>query len=225
MAKDKKQNNEQAPISASPERKPRKKLGTKLPFSPKIRTPNVNKVFVVGAQLGLILIRTEKQNTKDDAFTNDAIKLIEDETSGVASQLNLIKICNRRESQLMDKAIMQTTNYASQWFISIVEDTENTETFRREHVDKFIHFLNNITWKYPQQFAFQGDETKHVNGSIIGTWDMYILNMDITSILKHYLYDDVGYFLEDKEAVAAVFAKSMTENKVRECLAFHWLNA
>jgi len=39
MAKDKKQNNEQAPISASPERKPRKKLGTKLPFSPKIRTP------------------------------------------------------------------------------------------------------------------------------------------------------------------------------------------
>jgi len=39
------------------------------------------------------------------------------------------------------------------------------------------------------------------------------------------LYDDVGYFLEDKEAVAAVFAKSMTENKVRECLAFHWLNA
>jgi len=53
----------------------------------------VNKVFVVGAQLGLILIRMEKQNSKDDAFTNDAIKLIEDETSGVASQLNLIKIC------------------------------------------------------------------------------------------------------------------------------------
>ena len=50
MAKDKKQNNEQAPISASPERKPRKKLGTNLLFSPKIRTPNVNKVFVVGAQ-------------------------------------------------------------------------------------------------------------------------------------------------------------------------------
>jgi hypothetical protein len=125
----------------------------------------------------------------------------------------------------MDKAIMQTANYASQWFISIVEDTENTETVRRKHVDKFIDFLNNITWKYPQRFAFQGDETKHVNGSITGTWDMYLLNMDITSILKHYLYDDVGYFLEDKEAVTAVFAKSISANEVRECLAFHWLNA
>ncbi len=39
-------------------------------------------------------------------------------------------------------------------------------------------------------------------------------------LIKKVLYDDVGYFLEDKEAVAAVFAKSMTENKVRECLAF-----
>jgi hypothetical protein len=58
------------------------------------KVPNTNKVFVVGTLLGLILIHTERQNSKDDAFTNNAIKMIEDEESGVATKLN-IKICSR----------------------------------------------------------------------------------------------------------------------------------
>jgi len=42
-----------------------------------------------------------------------AIKLVEDETTGVASKLNIIKICSRRQSKLIDQALMQTSNYPS----------------------------------------------------------------------------------------------------------------
>jgi len=65
-------------------KKGRKTLsGQKLCFSPRTKVPNTNKVFVVGVSLGLILIRTERQNNKDDAFTNNAVKMIEDEDSFV----------------------------------------------------------------------------------------------------------------------------------------------
>ncbi len=79
--------------TVSSPKKGRKSLsGQKLCFSPRTKVPNTNKVFVVGVSLGLILIRTERQNNKDDAFTNNAVKMIEDEDSGVASKLNIIKI-------------------------------------------------------------------------------------------------------------------------------------
>jgi hypothetical protein len=38
-----------------------------------VKSPSINKVFVVGAQLGLILIRTERQKIKNDAFTKGRI--------------------------------------------------------------------------------------------------------------------------------------------------------
>jgi hypothetical protein len=74
--------------------------GQKLSFSLRTKVPNTNKVFVVGVSLGLFLIRTERQNNKDDAFTNNAVKMIEDEGSGVASKLNVIKICSRCDETL-----------------------------------------------------------------------------------------------------------------------------
>ncbi len=43
-----------------------------------------------------------------------AIKLIEDETTGVASKLNIIKICSRPQSKLIDQALMQTSINMSQ---------------------------------------------------------------------------------------------------------------
>ena len=55
-----------------------------------------------------------------------AIKLIEDETTGVASKLNIIKICSRRQSKLIDQALMQTSNHPSRWFVSIVPEEKNT---------------------------------------------------------------------------------------------------
>ncbi len=169
----------------SPVKKKRKNIsGGNLPFSPRTRQPNVNKVFVTGTKLGLILIRTERQNNKDDAFTNNAIKLLEDENSEDASRLKIIKICSRRQSQQIDKAIMQTSAYPSIWFVSIIEETTNTAEYRREHTEAIIKFLNEIQWKYPQTFMFSGDETKLVNGTITGTWDMYLLNRDITSVIK-----------------------------------------
>jgi len=52
--------------------------------------------------------------------------LIEDETTGVASKLNIIKICSRRQSKLIDQALMQTSYYPSRWFVSIVPEEKNT---------------------------------------------------------------------------------------------------
>jgi hypothetical protein len=37
-----------------------------------MKTPNVNKVYVVGAKLGWILLRTQCFNNIDDAFTHTA---------------------------------------------------------------------------------------------------------------------------------------------------------
>jgi hypothetical protein len=50
--------------------------------------------------------------------------MIEDETSGDAPKLQIIKICSRQE---LDKAILQISLYASQGFVSILEEEENTE--------------------------------------------------------------------------------------------------
>jgi hypothetical protein len=198
-------------------------VGQKLPFSPRTKIPNINKVFVVGTKLGLILIRTERQTSKDDAFTNNAIKMIEDEDSGVASRLNIIKICSRRQSQLIDKPVLQSSAYHSQWFVSITGEENNTTEFRREHVDNFIQFLNDTEWKYPQTFTFTADETKISNEKIIGTLDMYLLNSDIAAILKQYVYDDLGDFLEDQDGIDAVFGPKCTVDQARNYLKDAWI--
>jgi hypothetical protein len=197
-------------------------VGQKLPFSPRTKVPNVNKVFVLGTQLGIVLIRTEKQNSKDDAFTNNAIKMIEDVESGVAARLNIIKICSRRQSQLIDKAILQSSAYHSQWFVSITEEINNNESYRREHVDKFIQFLNEIEWKWPQQFAFAGDETKVENNGVTSTLDMYLLNVDIAAILRQYVFDELSHFLEDKDAISGCFGTKCTPDQARDYLKDAW---
>jgi len=201
----------------------RKPIGKVLQYSPRERITRVNKVFVVGTQFGIILLRTEKQNSKDDAYTNDVIKMIEDETSGVATKLQIIKICSRRQSQLLDKAILQTSVYPSQWFVSIKEEEDNTHTTRKEHADKFINFLNGAPWKYPQLFTFAGDETKVINDKIIGTLDEYLLNQDIASILKTYIFEDFETFLEDEEAINQVFGGKPTANQARNWLVDGWI--
>jgi len=210
--------------TVSSPKKGRKSLsGQKLCFSPRTKVPNTNKVFVVGVSLGLILIRTERQNNKDDAFTNNAVKMIEDEDSGVASKLNIIKICSRRQSQLVDKAVQQTTGWHSQWFVSIVEEDKNTNETRRDHVDNFIQFLNEIEWKYPQNFTFSGDETKAVGNKIVGTWDMYLLNCDIAAILKQYVFEDLVDFLEDKDAIISTFGSKCTKDQAKDYVKNTWL--
>ena len=223
MAKDKETT---AVGTSSPiQKKGRKTIGgQKLCFSPRTKVPNTNKVFVVGTLLGLILIRTEKQNNKDDAFTNNAIKMIEDEDSGVASRLNIIKICSRRQSQLIDKAVQQTTGWHSQWFVSIVDESQNTSDARRDHAEKLVQFLNEIDWKYPQNFTFSGDETKTVDNKIIGTWDMYLLNCDIVAILKQYVFEDMKDFLNDTDAIHSIFGSKCTKDQANEYVKHTWVN-
>jgi hypothetical protein len=207
---------------------PIKKAGRKpitgvLQYSPRERLTRVNKVFVVGTQFGIILMRTEKQNSKDDAYTNDVIKMIEDETSGVAAKLQIVKICSRRQSQQLDKAILQTSVYPSQWFVTIMEEEDNTEDNRKQHAETFINFLNDAPWKYPQLFTFAGDETKLMGDKIIGTLDEYLLNQDIAIILKTYVFEDFESFLEDEEAIKQVFGKTATKHQTRNWLVDGWI--
>lgn len=198
----------------------------KLQFSPRMKTPNTNKVFVVGAKMGLILMRTQRQNNDDDAFTHTANLMIEDPESGTASRLNIIKICNRRQSSMIDKAIFQSSGYASLWYVTIIEDeSKNTEEFRRDHAEEFIKFLNDTKWKYHQSFTFGGDETKTDDGKIVGTWDMYCLNIDIASVLKQFIFEDLGNFLEDEEALSAVFGPKCTSKQASTYLKDYWLTA
>jgi hypothetical protein len=205
----------------------RKTLGNVLQYSPKRGVTKVNKVFVTGTQFGIILLRTEKQNSKDDAFTNDVVRMIEDESSGVAAKLQIIKICSRRQSQILDKAVLQTSLYPSQWFVSIKEEEDNNAKTRLEHAEKFIKFLNDAPWKYPQTFTFAGDETKHdkdgENGKIIGTLDEYLLNLDIGTILKTYVFEDFESFLQDEDAINQVFGGKPTSNQARNWLVDGWL--
>jgi hypothetical protein len=185
-------------------------VGVKLPFSPRTKVPIINKVFVLGTQLGFILLRTQRPNNNDDAFTQDAVKLIEDDTTGAAARLNIIKICSRRQSKLVDQAIMQNSNYPSRWFVSIIPEESNTAEYRAQHAENFIKFLNNIDWKYPQQFIFQGDETKLMNGRINTSVDMFLLNCDIVVLLKVYLFEHFEDFLGDNGAVTAVLGNDGT---------------
>lgn len=201
----------------------RKPIGKLLQYSPREKITRVNKVYVVGTQFGIILLRTEKQNSKDDAYTHDVIKMIEDETSGVAAELQIIKICSRRQSQLLDKAILQTSIYPSQWFVTIKEEENNTAESRREHADTFINFLNNAPWKYPQLFTFAADETKLKENNIIGTLDEYLLNHDIATILKTYVFEDFETFLEDQEAINQVFGVKPTTTQARNWLVDGWI--
>jgi hypothetical protein len=207
------------------QKKGRKAIGgQKLCFSPRTKVPNINKVFVVGTSLGVILIRTERQNNKYDEFNNNTIKMIEDEESGVASRLNIIKICSRCQSQLIDEAVQQTTGWHSQWFVAIVEENNNTSEVRRDHADKFIQFLNETDRTYPQIFTFSGDETKINRNKIIGTWDMYLLNCDIAAILKQYVFEDLGHFLEVNDAITSVFGSKCTIDQAQDYVKNAWLS-
>jgi hypothetical protein len=208
----------------SPQRK-KIVIGQKLPFSPRTKVPTVNKVFVLGTQLGIILLRTQRQsNSNEDAYTQDAIKLIEDETTGVASKLNIIKICSRRQSKLIDQALMQTSNYPSRWFVSIVPEEKNTHEFRVQHAERFIKFLNGIDWKYPQQFNFQADETKTLNGKIATSLDMFLLNCDIVILLKVYLFENLEDFFDDTDALNGSFGPDSTKDQVKLILEDLWNN-
>ncbi len=78
----------------------------------------------------------------------------------VNKAFTIIKIYSIHESFKLDKAILQTPSYPSQWFVSITEETNNTIEDHREHADNFINFLNNAEWKYPHQFTFNADLTE-----------------------------------------------------------------
>jgi len=104
-----------------------------------------------------------------------------------------------------------------------MEEEENTEENRKEHADKFVKFLNEVPWKYPQIFTWAGDETKLKGEKIIGTLDQYLLNQDIATILKTYVFEDFESFLDDQEAIHHVFGENATKNQARNALVDGWI--
>lgn len=111
----------------------------------------------------------------------------------------------------------------AQWFVSIIEENNNTPQVCRDHAEKFIQFLNEIDWKHPQKFDFSGDEMKTVGDQIIGTWDMYLMNLDIAAILKQYIFEDLQHFLADNEAIVAVYGPKRSKHQARDYLKNAWL--
>ncbi len=119
---------------------------------------------------------------------------------------------------------MQTSNYPSRWFVSIVPEEKNTHEFRVQHAERFIKFLNGIDWKYPQQFNFQADETKTLNGKIATSLDMFLLNCDIVILLKVYLFENLEDFLDDTDALNGSFGPDSTKDQVKLILEDLWNN-
>ena len=58
---------------------------------------------------------------------------------------------------------------------------------------------------------------------ITGTLDMYLLNADIAAVLKQYVFDDMGDFLEDVDAIKGVFGEKCTMNQASDYLKDAWI--
>jgi hypothetical protein len=93
---------------------------------------------------GVLLIRTKKPFSKDDAFTHSYQTKLRDE-EGYASEINIQKVCERRETSSGNNAILTLTGWPSLQFASInsVSDSESTN-FRQAWAEKVVNALNNV---------------------------------------------------------------------------------
>ena len=78
--------------------------------------------------------------------------------------------------------------------------------------------MNEVPWKYPQIFNWAGDK-------IIGTLDEYLLNKDIATILKTYVFEHFESFLDDEEAIHQVFGGKPTKHHAQNWLVDGWIKS
>jgi len=53
--------------------------------------------------------------------------------------------------------------------------------------------------------------------------DQYLLNQDIATILKTYVFEDFESFLDDQEAIQHVFGENATKNQAWNALVDGWI--
>ena len=63
------------------------------------KSKGVNKVFVTATTNGILLLRTERPYSKDDAFTNTFSEKLSSDPD-YAEKFNIQKVCNRREKKM-----------------------------------------------------------------------------------------------------------------------------
>jgi hypothetical protein len=103
------------------------------------------------------------------------------------------------------------------------EGVESTPQERLRVTQNFINHLNNeVSWKYPNQFVFCGDETVTINGEN-AKLDRYLLNTDIAAFLGKYVYDHTAaQVMQSEETLGSIFENPKNKALVPTFLAQFW---
>jgi hypothetical protein len=112
--------------------------------------------------------------------------------------------------------LIQGNGFTSEQFLFLIADgVENNPQERLHITQNFINYLNNeVSWKYPNQFVFCGDETVTINGDP-GKLGRYLLNADISAFLGKYIYDSTAtQVMQSEETLDTIF-----ENPKNKALA------
>jgi hypothetical protein len=103
------------------------------------------------------------------------------------------------------------------------EGVESTPQERLRVTRNFINYLNNeVSWKYPNQFVFCGDETVTIKGEN-AKLDRYLLNADIAAFLGKYVYDHTAaQVMQSEETLDTIFENPKNKTRVPTFLAQFW---
>ena len=184
------------------------------------KSKGVNKVFVTATTNGILLLRTERPYSKDDAFTNTfGEKLTSD--PDYAAKLNIQKVCNRRESSQKNVPIITPRGWNSKQYVSINDTSEaENEDFRKKWAEDIVDALNKVDWTWGQSFMFCGDETLTPPGKM----DRYLMNEDIAGILGTYVFENVDEVLSNEDALQLIFENKSNIENASSILCSNWLS-
>jgi hypothetical protein len=183
-----------------------------------VKTKGNNKVHVTATTNGILLLRTEKPFSKEDAFTNTFSELLLKEPD-YAADLNIQKVCDRRESPYKNNPIITPRGWNSKQYLSIhaVSDAENV-VYRRKWAQNIVEALNKVDWTWGQSFLFCGDETL----TPIGKMDKYLLNQDLAGVLGAYIFEDVEEVLSDTAELENIFGVEENMTNASSILRQNW---
>lgn len=183
-----------------------------------VKTKGNNKVYVTATTNGILLLRTEKPYTKDDAFTNTFGEMLLKDPD-YAAELNIQKICDRRENPLRNSPLITPRGWNSKQYLSIhaVSDAED-EVYRRKWAQNIVEALNKVDWTWSQTFVFSGDETL----TPLGKMDRYLLNQDLAGVLGAYVFEDVEEVISDPSELQNIFGNQENINNASSILRKHW---
>jgi len=164
----------------------------KVKYSPvKKQNNKYNNVFVKGYKFGLMTLEFKKfSDPNEDAYFKDFLDLLDTDPK-VGNDLGIIKVAFVRDSSKCSIANFQSSGYKARHFLGIApQESENDDEYRNKWADKIINFMiNEINWKYSNNFKFRGDLTKMMNGKVANCLDEVLLDEDIGSFVGMFLFD------------------------------------